>query len=126
MPDANAFARHDALAERMLTGALTSAEAAEIAEMLADWRAKKRDALRGVLDDMIRLDDFAAAVGRCAETIRRWARTGDGPPIVKIAGAAYLFVDDVQEWKRAQAEKQRAAHRRRRADTDAPRRGGRR
>jgi hypothetical protein len=60
-----------------------------------------------LLADYFDREQLAKELGRCTETLKRWARTGEGPPITRIGQQPYYSRTSVAAWLQAREQKPR-------------------
>jgi predicted DNA-binding transcriptional regulator AlpA len=110
-------AARDALIDRLHTGTLTKTDAAELADMLEAFRARKRRILEGWRTR----SEVAAEMGVSVDTLGRWETAGTGPVCIRVGRDIRYKDEDVRAWLDEQAQYKRAARERRNGNS----RGGR-
>jgi hypothetical protein len=51
-----------------------------------------------LLEDFLDLEPFAAEVGRCVRTIKRWTQEPDGLPYTRLGNRVLIHVPTAREW----------------------------
>lgn len=51
-----------------------------------------------ILADYFTRSQLAKEIGRCEETLKRWARLGEGPPVTRIGLTPYYLKTSVTAW----------------------------
>lgn len=58
--------------------------------------------------ELMLMSEVATMLRVPLETLRRWRRDGDGPPMFLLGGRVMAYRDEVEGWVEQQSKKQRA------------------
>lgn len=59
----------------------------------------------GLFDDYLNRREFAAEIGVRIETLIRWEKDGQGPPVTRFGRTPYYYKPSIVEWQRSQEKK---------------------
>lgn len=58
--------------------------------------------------ELLHITEVAEMLRRPLDTLRRWRRDGEGPPMFLLGGRVMAYRDEVERWIKEQSERQRA------------------
>lgn len=59
--------------------------------------------------ELLHIEEVAVMLRRPLETVRRWRRTGEGPPMFRLGGRVMAYRDEVERWVEEQSQKPQAS-----------------